>query len=151
MFQMTLNLVFFTSVLEHWLIKITENMFVFIISVVFQIYCKTGKIMAIENFRLRLLKANLNYLSFYIIKKILKQFRCYLEKKIVAGGIIYYSDLTNIEYFCIFWWDSMFGKDSIGKYVYVEEISRCHFLDRNYSFCYSLQDYKSKLIKYFLE
>lgn len=72
-------------------------------------------------------------------------------KKIVAGGIIYYSDLTNIEYFCIFWWDSMFGKDSIGKYVYVEEISRCHFLDRNYSFCYGLQDYKSKLIKYFLE
>ena len=114
-------------------------MFVFIISVVFQIYCKTGKIIAIENFRLRLLKANLNYLSFYIIKKI------------VAGGIIYYSDLTNIEYFCIFWWDSMFGKDSIGKYVYVEEISRCHFLDRNYSFCYGLQDYKSKLIKYFLE
>ncbi|HEW0218982.1 TPA: hypothetical protein ACXR6N_000742 [Streptococcus pneumoniae] len=72
-------------------------------------------------------------------------------KKIVAGGIIYYSDLTNIEYFCIFWWDSMFGKDSIGKYVYVEEISRCHFLDRNYSFCYGLQYYKSKLIKYFLE
>lgn len=35
-------------------------------------------------------------------QKILKQFRCYLEKKIVAGGIIYYSDLTNIEYFCIF-------------------------------------------------
>ncbi|MDV8630546.1 hypothetical protein L3B35_10365, partial [Streptococcus pneumoniae] len=64
---------------------------------------------------------------------------------------VYYSDLTNIEYFCIFWWDSMFGKDSIGKYVYVEEISRCHFLDRNYSFCYGLQDYKSKLIKYFLE
>lgn len=83
MFQMTLNLVFFTSVLEHWLIKITENMFVFIISVVFQIYCKTGKIIAIENFRLRLLKANLNYLSFYIIKKILKQFRCYLEKKLL--------------------------------------------------------------------
>lgn len=27
------------------------------------------KIIAIENFRLRLLKANLNYLSFYIIKK----------------------------------------------------------------------------------
>ena len=45
----------------------------------------------------------------------------------------------------------MFGKDSMGKYVYVEEISRCHFLDRNYSFCYGLQDYKSKLIKYFLE
>ncbi|VJE73181.1 Uncharacterised protein [Streptococcus pneumoniae] len=63
--------------------KITENMFVFIISVVFQIYCKTGKIIAIENFRLRLLKANLNYLSFYIIKKILKQFRCYLEKKLL--------------------------------------------------------------------
>lgn len=45
----------------------------------------------------------------------------------------------------------MFGKDSIGKYVYVEEISRCYFLDRNYSFCYGLQYYKSKLIKYFLE
>lgn len=41
------------------------------------------KIIAIENFRLRLLKANLNYLSFYIIKKILKQFRCYLEKKLL--------------------------------------------------------------------
>ncbi len=75
MFQMTLNLMFFTTVLEHWLIKITENMFIFIISVMFQIYWKTGEIIAIENFKICLLKANFNYISFYMMKEILKQFR----------------------------------------------------------------------------
>lgn len=43
----------------------------------------------------------------------------------------------------------MFGKDSIGKYVYVEEISRCHFLDRNYSFVMVYKIIKVNLLNIF--
>ncbi|WP_203180685.1 hypothetical protein [Streptococcus mitis] len=72
-----------------------------------------------------------------------------LDKRIVAQGIVYYSDITNTVYFCIFWWDNQFKKDSIGRYIYLEEISRCHFSKMKYSFCYGLQDYKCNIVKFF--
>lgn len=73
-----------------------------------------------------------------------------IDGEIVAQGVIFVSDESNTMYYCIFSWDEKYKKKSPGIYAYCKAIQKCHEKGLNFSFCYGLQQYKTKLLTEFL-
>lgn len=69
--------------------------------------------------------------------------------EIIACSVIFTDIKNKIVYFCILGWDEKYKSLSPGIYLYCKGIEFCNKMNYKFSFCYGLQDYKLKLLKFF--
>ena len=74
----------------------------------------------------------------------------YYGKEIIATTLYFKNEDNKRLYFCITGWDDKYKFLSPGIYLYSKGIEYCHNNGYNFSFCYGLQSYKSKLLEPFI-
>ena len=72
-----------------------------------------------------------------------------IYNEIISEGVVYFSNETHTLYYCIFWWNDKFKSLSPGIYNYSKTILYCIHNKLSFSFCYGVQSYKLKILKYF--